>query len=71
MSGSGELAISVGNSGYYLGSVPYQIISDFELVDENPFSSISMRVCGVAFGELTAEQIALLDYFIENYTLEE
>ena len=40
----------------------------YVLANENPFSSISMRVCGIQFGELTDEQKERIDYFIKEHT---
>jgi len=62
-----ELAIFISGSEYYLGSVPFKTISDYVLVNENPFSSISMRVCGIQFGDLTDEQKERIDYFIKEH----
>jgi len=66
-----ELAIFINSNGYYLGSVPYKTVSNLESSDKNPFSSISMRVCGIQFGALTEEQASLLEQFLDSHTLKE
>ena len=66
-----ELAIFINSNGYYLGSVPYTTVSNLESSDKNPFSSISMRVCGIQFGALTEEQASLLEQFLDRHTLKE
>ncbi len=63
-----ELAIFVSGTEYYLGSVPFKTISDYVVINDNPFSSISMRICGVQFGELNDDQQERLDYFIKKHT---
>lgn len=67
---SPRMAIFVSSSGYYMGSVPFRIVRDFELNPENPFSTISMRLCGVEFGDLTGRQKKQLAQFIENYAFD-
>ncbi|MEE9567072.1 MAG: PilZ domain-containing protein [Desulfobacteria bacterium] len=65
-----ELDIFLIDSEFYFDKVPFETISDFK-TRENPFSSITMRRCGVQFGALTYSQISQLEYFIQNYTLGE
>jgi len=64
-----ELAIFMNSNGYYLGSVPFKTVSNLESSEKNPFSTISMRICGIQFGALTEEQMDLLDYFLESHTV--
>jgi hypothetical protein len=67
--GSFELIILLANNNFHLDKVPFETISDFEIANEVPFSSITMRRRGVQFGKLTDKQISQLDYFIRNYTI--
>lgn len=53
----------------YLQGVPVKIISDLEVNDRPPFSSISMRRCGMQFKEMTPARMSQLERFIENYAL--
>lgn len=54
---SSELDIFAPEIGFHLGKIPTRIISDLEIPNEIPFSSITMRRCGVAFGERMGNQI--------------
>ncbi|NVM22536.1 MAG: PilZ domain-containing protein [Desulfobacterales bacterium] len=67
--GSFELGLFFSDNGFYLDGVRFEIISDFEIGDEVPLNSITMRRCGVQFAKLTHNQISQLEYFIQNYTL--
>jgi hypothetical protein len=46
--------------------VPCRILSDEKIYKNHP-SPISMRRCGVEFGELEGEQTAQIEYFIRKY----
>jgi hypothetical protein len=65
-----ELDMFLIDSDFYLNSMPYEVISDFKTYN-NPFSSISMRRCGVKFGALSNSQIFQLEHFIQTYTFAE
>ena len=65
-----ELDMFLIDSDFYLNSMPYEVISDFKTYN-NPFSSISMRRCGVKFGALSNSQIFQLEHFIQTHTLAE
>ena len=69
--GSFDLDIFVPDNNFLLKRVPSKIISDCEIVNEIPFSSITMRRCGVQFEELTGSQISQLEYFLQNHTIDE
>ncbi len=69
--GSFELVILLANKNFHIDKVPFETISDFEIANEVPFSSITMRRRGVQFGKLTDKQISQLDYFIRNHTIGE
>lgn len=62
-----ELSIFSPDNDFYLFMVPCQITSDLKLYKNHP-SPITMRRCGVQFGELTPQQVSQLEYFIHNYT---
>lgn len=66
---SAELEIYLAKYGFHLEMVPFNTISDFELPNEFPTSSIIMRRRGVQFGELTQDQVSQLGYFIQNHTV--
>jgi hypothetical protein len=63
-----ELDMFIIDGDFYLERVPFETISDLKTL-ENPFSSITMRRSGVRFGELTHDQLSLLENFIQNHTM--
>jgi hypothetical protein len=67
LSALAQLGILLPDNHFYLYKVPCKIISDSKLYKNHP-SPISMRRCGVQFGELTQSQISQLQYFMQNYT---
>jgi hypothetical protein len=68
---SRELEIYLANNGFHLKEVPFNTISDLELPNEFPLSSIIMRRRGVQFGELPQTRVSQLEYFIQNHTVGE
>jgi hypothetical protein len=65
-----ELDILYAKGSFYLGKVPVSIISH-GVVPKRPFDTISMRRCGLQFGELTRHQESQLGYFIQNFSVGE
>lgn len=63
----GELAICSSNKDFCLYKLPCKILSDSKVYENHP-SPISMRRCGVQFGELEKNQITEIEHFIENHT---
>lgn len=63
-----QLDIFLANNGFHLEKVSCEIVSDFELGKKGPSDSLTMRRCGVQFGELSQDLLSRLEYFIENYT---
>ena len=61
-----QLGILLPDDHFYSFKVPCKIISDVKLY-KNHTSPISMRRCGVQFGELTQSRMSQLQYFIQNY----
>jgi len=68
---SRELEIYLAKDDFHLKEVPFNTISDFELPNEFPTSSIIMRRRGVQFGDLRQDQVSQLGYFIRNHTVGE
>jgi hypothetical protein len=68
---AGELKIIIGKGGLFLDKLPFRKVTDFELKNENSFSSLKMRQIGLQFGELTRRQHSRLEHFIQNHTLGE
>ena len=65
---SSNIDILLSDGSFYLNKVRVNTILDFEITNEVPFSSITMRRRGVQFGEMTDDQKSDLRYFIQNYT---
>jgi len=63
-----QLGISIADIGFYLGRVPFKVISDFEIARAGSHHLSMARQCGVEFGELTPGQISQLEFIISNYT---
>lgn len=63
----GELAICSGGKDFFLYNVPCKILFDSKAYENHP-SPISMRRCGVRFGELQSKHTTEIDYFIRNHT---
>lgn len=60
--------IFVGDNGFYLEKMPYEIVEDSLIDKGSSFSSIIMRQRRVYFSNLTPNQFAQLDYFLQNRT---
>ena len=69
LEGPPEVMVIFTIDRFYSREIPCKAVSDLEIEDSPPFSSISMRRCGVQFGELTQEQESQLDYFLQNHTV--
>jgi PAS domain-containing protein len=69
--GSHKLDIFLTDGDFYLGKIPFETISDLEIVNKAPSSSITMRRSSVQFRKLTHYQISQLESFIQNYTVGE
>ncbi|MBW1743056.1 MAG: PilZ domain-containing protein [Deltaproteobacteria bacterium] len=63
-----ELDLFLIDTDYYLSEVPFLTVWDVK-THENPFSSITMRRCGVQFGDLNSSQRTELNNFIQNHTV--
>ncbi len=65
------LDVFLTDSNLYLGHLPINPISDCELVNKTPFSSITMRRCAVKFRKLNRSQKSRLEHFIQNHAVGE
>jgi hypothetical protein len=54
---------------FHLGKVSVKTVSDVEVVHGRPYCSFTIRRCGVMFGELTDDQKAQLEQFIQDRTI--
>ena len=67
LSKEGELAICSSSNNFFLYKVPCRILFDSKVYKNHP-SPISMRRCGVQFGELDGKHATQIEYFIQNLT---
>jgi c-di-GMP-binding flagellar brake protein YcgR len=65
---SSGIDILLTDGSFCLNKIRVNTISDFEITNEVPFSSITMRRRGVQFGEMTDDHKSALRYFIQSYT---
>jgi hypothetical protein len=67
-----SLGIDIFLSGdsFYLAKIPCKIRYDIKIAERYQTSTdrTEMRRCGLQFGELTEEQAAQLEFFLENHT---
>ncbi|MBU0986772.1 MAG: hypothetical protein KKH68_05910 [Proteobacteria bacterium] len=66
LSGCFDLDIFSKEIGFQVKKVPFEIVSDFGIDEDVPFSTIKTRQCGGRFGHLADSQLSQLDLFIRN-----
>ena len=66
-----ELDILLTDHGFYLEKVPVKTVSNLEITGESASVSTTMRRHAVQFEELTHDQTAKLEYFIQKHTTNE
>jgi hypothetical protein len=66
--GPTEVDIFLSGYGFILKNIPCKKISDIHVDNFVPFSTFEMRQLGVQFGEVSLQQLAHLNTFIEKYT---
>jgi hypothetical protein len=67
--GSAELRILMTDGSFCFEKVPFKTIWDSAMPREFSFGDITLRHCGVQFGDLTHRQKVDLEHFIRSYTL--
>ena len=65
-----ELDILFADIRFYLENLPFKTISNLDVDNEFPYSSLKRKQLRVQLGELDLHQISQLDYFIQNCTME-
>jgi hypothetical protein len=65
------LDIFLTDHDFYLGHVPFKVVSDFELSNKAPSSSTTMRRCCLRFRKLTNQQRAKLKEFLHSHAIGE
>ena len=65
-----EETIFLSSMGYYVGDLPFQTISDYEVTNAPSFSSMKVRKRHVQFSDLSFKQLFDLDYYLKNNVAE-
>ena len=63
-----ELSIFLSGGDFAIGGISIKTVSDTELANRSPFSTVIFKRYGVKFESLTREQKSELDYFLINHT---
>jgi hypothetical protein len=71
LSGLNQLDVFMVDGDFHVNNIPFQTVSDYEVVKGGPLTSLTTRQSGLRFGRLTPTQRTLLEYFIKNHTLGE
>ena len=66
-----EMEIFSAGNGFRLKGIQCRTVSDFEIDNPFPFSSIKMRRLGAEFEDFNSNQESQLEYFIQNHTIGE
>ena len=66
-----ETAVFLSSMGYYVGDLPFQTISDYEVTNVPSFSSMKVRKRHVKFTDLSFKQLFDLDYYMRNNVSEQ
>jgi hypothetical protein len=62
-----NLDMFLSGDNFMINMIPIKKVSDIELPNKTPFSTISMRRYGLKFEELTADQSSKLGYYIKYH----
>ena len=65
---SPRLNLLVSSERKYRRTLPFRCVWDLPIADDFSFGSISIRHCGVKFNDLTNDEKADLESFINNHT---
>ncbi len=67
----GDEAIFLSSMGYYVGDLPFNTVSDYEVTNAPSFSSMKVRKRHLRFTDLTFKQLFDLDYYLRNNVSEQ
>ena len=65
------LNITLTDGSFRVDWMPFKVVWDVPAPESYCYGPISLRYCGVQFGDLTDHQRLRLHYFIKNYTTAE
>ena len=63
-----EIDVFMIDDNFHVNKIPFEAVSDYEIMNEDPLALMTTRQSGLRFGELTPSQRSLLEYFIQNHT---
>ena len=63
-----KMDILFAKDAFYLDRLLFKPIFDIEIKTDIPLNALTIRKCGVKFGELNQRQRSQLEYFIFNHT---
>ncbi|MBW2172098.1 MAG: PilZ domain-containing protein [Deltaproteobacteria bacterium] len=66
-----EIDVFMVDDDFHVNKIPFETVSDCEIMNGGPLALVTTRQSGLRFGELTSNQRSLLEYFIQNHTLGE
>jgi hypothetical protein len=70
-----DVLLAEGPMYFYLGNVPFNVVSDvewgYETINDSPLGFFALRRRGIRFGSLTDNQRGQLDFFLDNYTVKD
>ena len=66
--GARALDLFVTKHELYIKSIPFQLVRDTQVEQESPFSKVPIRLQGVQFGKLSAEQRTQLAHLMQYHT---
>lgn len=61
-----EETVFLSSMGYYVGDLPFRVVSDYEVTNVPSFSSMKVRKRHVQFMDLSFKQLFDLDYYLRN-----
>ena len=64
-----ELDIFLAGDGFYLEKMSFETVSDRRATRKSSKGFLPLRRCSVRFKDITGTQIARLEYFIQNHTI--
>lgn len=66
-----EIEIFTQDDKFHLREIPFKIVSETDVEDRIPSSSLQKKQINGVFLELTDDQVSQLEYFLDNYILAE
>lgn len=61
-----EESIFLSSMGYYVGDLPFETVSDYEITNAPSFSSMKIRKRHIRFTDLSFKQLFDLDYYLKH-----